>query len=92
MIKRTEPKKSKIVSATCDICGTDCMKELYRPMQSQGDRDDHDIDKEFEGMELRAVWGYTSKKDGEIWDACICEKCVDEHLVPMVNFIKTLYL
>ena len=90
MLKKIE-RKEKIISATCDICGADCMKELFRPMKSDGDRDEHDIEKEFEGMELKAVWGYSSGKDGETWEAIVCEKCVDKHLVPMINFIKTPY-
>ena len=91
MLKKTIPKPAIIIEATCDICGADCMKELYRPMKSQGDRDKHDIEKEFEGMELKAVWGYSSGKDGEVWEAIICEKCVDEHLAPIINFIKKPY-
>jgi hypothetical protein len=92
MIKRSEPKKSEIIEATCDICGADCMKELYRPMKSQGDRDNHDIEKEFEGMELKATWGYRSGKDGEVWTAVVCEKCVDEHLSKLISFVKDLYI
>lgn len=76
--------KEEILEATCDVCGEDCMKPLYR--KSDGDRDNHDIKKYFEGMTLNADWGYSSKKDGEIWEACICEKCVDKHLIPIVNF------
>lgn len=39
---------------------------------------------DFEYMELRANWGYASKKDMERWTAHICEKCVDEKL----SFVK----
>jgi hypothetical protein len=78
----------EIVKATCDICGEDCMKDLFSPSEFDGD----DSDKEFEGMELKAIWGFASKKDGEVWDAIICENCVDKHLVPLVNFMKTPYL
>jgi hypothetical protein len=91
MLKKTEPKEAKIIEATCDICGADCMKEQFRPMKSDGDRDDHDIKKEFEGMELKAVWGYSSEKDGEVWEAIVCEKCVEKHLSPLINFIKKPY-
>lgn len=38
----------------------------------------------FEYMEMKAFWGYNSKKDMEKWSAQICEKCVDEKL----SFIK----
>ncbi len=91
MLKKTQAKKERIIEATCDICGADCMKELFRPMKSQGDRDNHDIDKEFEGMELKAVWGYSSGKDGQQWEAIICEECVEKHLSPLVNFVKKPY-
>ena len=38
----------------------------------------------FEFMTLENYWGYGSKKDGDFWQAHICEKCVDEKF----NFIK----
>lgn len=77
-----ERPASIIVEATCDVCGADCMKELYRPMQSDGDRDEHDINKEFNGMEMTAVW------DDEYWEACVCKKCVEEKLSKIINFVK----
>ena len=83
---------NKIIEATCDRCGDDCMKPLFVPMKSDGDRDDHDINKEFEGMELKATWGFNSSKDGEVWSAVLCEKCVDNFLVPHINFLKKSYL
>lgn len=84
---------SIIVEATCDICGADCMKDLFHGIKSQGDRDEHDIEKEFEGMELTASWGYFSKnKDGEYWEACVCEDCVDKHLSNLINFVKKTYI
>lgn len=85
-------EKEKIIEATCDICGNDCMKELYVPNDADGDADDHDIVKEFEGMILDAVWGYASENDGEHWEAVVCEDCVKGHLSPIINFIKTPYL
>ena len=80
--------QKEIVKATCDICGEDCMKDMFTPYSPEGD----DSDKEFEGMELNAVWGFASGKDGEIWNAVICEKCVDKHLTPLIKFMKTPYL
>jgi hypothetical protein len=76
----------KIIEATCDICGADCMKPI-------GDDDDnHEASAEFEGMILEAVWGYMSDGlDGEIWEACACQKCVEEKLSPFISFHKTLY-
>ena len=44
-------KKEEILEATCDICGNDCMKELFVPMDGDGDSDDQDIVKEFVGMD-----------------------------------------
>jgi hypothetical protein len=76
--------QEEILEATCDICGEDCMKPLYR--NADGDRDDHDIQKSFEGMTLNAIWGYPTDHDGEIWEACVCEKCVIEKLKPIINF------
>jgi len=77
----------EVVEATCDICGEDCMKDLFTPNETLSE----DV-KEFEGMELKAVWGYASNKDGEVWDAVICEKCVDKHLAPLIKFLKSPYL
>ena len=84
-------KDNIVTEATCDKCGADCMKVLYTPNDLEGDRDDHDIVKEFEGMDLKAVWGYGTQKDGEIWTAVICEECVDE-FSKFINFHKDYYL
>jgi hypothetical protein len=83
-------KENKIISATCDICGADCMKDIFIPSKSDGDRDNDDINKEFEGMVLEANWGYYSGLDGEKWEAVICENCVIKHLTPIINFKKTI--
>ena len=82
---------NKIVEATCDICGEDCMIPLYTPKTSKDMIFDSAI-KEFEGMELKATWGFSSNNDGEIWNAVLCEKCVYTHLANRVNFLKTPYL
>lgn len=80
----------KIVEATCDICGEDCMQQLYNAASTKDVIFDSAV-KEFEGMELKATWGFGTQKDGEIWEAVICEKCVDEHLSGLINFMKTTY-
>jgi len=90
MIKKIKSKEL-IIEATCDKCGADCLKPLYSPLKSDGDRDNKDIYKEFEGMKLEANWGYNSKKDDETWEAILCENCVDEFLVPFIDFVKTLH-
>lgn len=79
-------KTEEIVEATCDICGGDCMKDFYL---SEGDHDDRDNIKEFEGMKLKADWGFMSNKDGEEWEAIVCEECVDKHLTNLIKFLKT---
>ena len=91
-MKKVIKAREIIVEATCDICGGDCLKPIYNPNKSDGDRDNTDIRKEFEGMELKAVWGYNSNKDGEIWEAIVCEKCVDKYLKPLINFEKNIQI
>lgn len=80
-----------IEEATCDICGKDCMVDDFFSKKSDGDRDDKDNFKVFEGMILKADWGFYSKnKDCEKWEAVICEDCVDKHL-GMINFVKKFH-
>lgn len=81
----------QIVEATCDMCGADCMNNFFDEKSYDGDRDDQDNVKQFEGLVMSATWGYTSNKDGEQWEAVICEKCVDEHL-SHIPFVKNYYL
>lgn len=81
-------KDQVIVEATCDICGEDCMKDDFMSEKTEGDRDNNDNIKLFEGMLLKADWGYLSNnKDCQRWEAVICENCVDKHL-KMVQFLK----
>ncbi len=83
--------KKEVIEATCDICGQDCMKDVFFASDSEGDSDDHENIKEFEGMELKAFWGWESNKDGERWEGVVCEDCVDKHLSPLINFMKRDY-
>lgn len=55
----------------CDLCGQSC-------------RDEHDFNYHY--ATLTATWGYGSGKDGETWEAHICEKCVDS--LPFVAKIR----
>lgn len=87
-----QKENSKIISATCDICGADCMKDVFSPKLSDGDRDNTDNVKEFEGMILKADWGFYSEHDGERWEGVVCENCVEKHLTPIVNFKKSYYM
>lgn len=46
-------------------------------------------DGNFEGMELKADWGFNGK-NGQRWRAIICENCVDRHFSSLINFeVKT---
>lgn len=84
-------QKEKILTATCDKCGQDCMKPFF-DNTSDGDRDDHDNVKEFEGMILSADWGFMSNgKDGETWKAVLCEICVDKYL-SHISFQKSHHI
>lgn len=44
---------------------------------------------DYEHVHMYTRWGYGSKRDGESWEAHICEKCVDDHLIGLINFRKT---
>lgn len=44
-----------------------------------------------EYMSMTNHWGYGSKKDGEVWEAHICEGCIDT-LFPFINFKKGNYM
>jgi len=80
MIHKEQAKQHhKILDATCDICGDTCMTDFA------------DDVKEFEGFNMITHWGFMSNKDLEKWTAQICEKCVDTHLKPLINFKITNY-
>lgn len=69
-VLNNESAELEIIDAYCDIFGANCMNP----------------NKTFEGMELKADWGYLSKKDGERWRAFVCERCVDKHFANLVRF------
>ncbi|WP_291321643.1 hypothetical protein [Desulfonatronospira sp.] len=58
-------EKTAIVDIVCDICGVSTKTEF-------GD---------FEFAELSACWGYSTAKDGEYHEICLCEPCYDQVLV-----------
>jgi hypothetical protein len=60
-----------LVDVTCDICGKPC-------------RDEHGNEPNF--ATLSATWGWGSHKDGEEWEAHICEKCCDA--LPFLDKIR----
>ena len=43
-----------------------------------------------ECMKLSANWGFMSNKDLQLWEARICEQCVDEKL-GFIKFSKQAY-
>lgn len=45
----------------------------------------------FEYMTMKNYWGYGSSKDGQLWGAHICEKCVDEKF-KFVKFRRQDYM
>ena len=65
---------TRTVDVICDSCGKTCVGKLG--------------DAEF--MEMGVHWGFASKKDLELWEAQICEKCVDEKF-GFIKFRKSKY-
>jgi hypothetical protein len=72
-----EVEENEVVDITCDICMESC-------------RDS--IDMNHEHLTIKGNWGYGSDKDGETWEAHVCEKCSDEHLSKLILFQKSLYM
>ena len=75
-VQKTE-EVDEIVDVTCDICMNTC-------------RDSIDMNHEY--LNIKGNWGYGSDKDGETWEAHVCEKCSDEHLSKLILFQKSLYM
>jgi hypothetical protein len=73
IVKMVTKKVEELFDIKCDCCGKSCNTETHP-----------DGSKSFEYMELKGHWGFNSKKDLEMWQAHLCEKCVDEKL----GFIK----
>lgn len=67
--KKLKKEVSVLEDVICDSCGQSCLDK---------------VGMNFEFIEMKANWGYGSKKDMEQWTAQVCEKCVDEKL----SFIK----
>lgn len=85
-IKEVQKLKTQVVTdILCDICGASC--KVSEGICDNDLRIDHgEVHREFEYMHLKAIWGYRTKKDNEKWTAYVCEKCVDEKLVPLIKF------
>jgi hypothetical protein len=70
-------EEDKIVDVTCDICMESCMDSIQM---------------NHEHLTIKGNWGYGSDKDGETWEAHVCEKCSDEYLSNLILFQKSLYM
>lgn len=66
--KKSKQTVDKLVDVTCDRCLKSCMDE---------------INMNLEYAEMKAEWGYGSKKDCEKHKIQLCEKCYDETLKVM---------
>jgi hypothetical protein len=80
-IKKETIEIDSIDDILCDICGNSCVTDRW--VDQNGKTQVH-----AEYMSLQANWGYHSPKDLEEWTAQICEGCVDEHLVKLIDFKK----
>jgi len=75
-IKKKIRKTVEVVTdILCDCCGKSCKVKSIIGGQPQ-----------YEFMELKAFWGFNSKKDLAKWSAKVCESCVDKKLSKIINF------
>ena len=63
-------EKEDLIDIICDICGKSTKTEF-------GD---------YEYAELSARWGYSSSRDEEYHEVCLCEKCYDQ----VTSYIESL--
>lgn len=81
--KEVQKTEQVIDEVICDVCGESCMKQFEIGANAT---------KQFVGIQIKQPWGYLSNgKDLQIWEADICEKCVDEKL-SFINFDKSPYI
>lgn len=90
-IKEVQSKKSEVVTdILCDICGKSCKVDettITNPFRPDKGEKIYD----FSCIRLEKYWGYGSARDEEYWEAQICDKCIDEHLVKIIKFNKFHY-
>ena len=79
-VQKTEQVVDEVI---CDVCGETCMKQYEIGASAV---------KQFVGIHIQQPWGYLSNKDLELWEADICEKCVDDWLTHLVKFQKSSYI
>jgi len=63
-------EKEDLIDIVCDICGKSTKTEFN----------------DYEYAELSARWGYSSSKDEEYHEVCMCEKCYDQ----VTSYIESL--
>lgn len=63
-------EKQDVIDIVCDVCGKSTQTEY-------GD---------YEYAELSARWGYSSRKDEQYHQICLCEKCYDQ----VTSYIESL--
>lgn len=80
--------REEIVDIVCDVCGRSCMVDEFT-IDNESRPDHGETARVFEYMKLSADWGYHTAKDGEKWEASICESCVDEKF-KAVTFTKSV--
>jgi hypothetical protein len=70
-------QEEQIEDITCDICLESCRDSL---------------DMNFECLSISTKWGYGSNnKDGEKWEAHVCESCTEKYLKDLILFNKSSY-
>lgn len=78
-----------ITDIICDSCGKSCkVDEII--IENAAREDNGQPHYYFEYMKLEANYGYGSKYDLQKWTAHICEKCIEEKLMPIIKFSKVL--
>lgn len=72
LVEKTE---QVLVDVVCDRCGGSCISERIETADADGNPVELPS---VEKATVRADWGFFSGKDGERWDADLCETCSDK--------------
>ncbi len=81
IVKTVSVEEERVSDIICDICQKSCATST--PV---------DGDASFDCLEINGSFGYSSKHDGEIWDAHICQDCTDNFLEKIICFRKSSYI
>lgn len=63
-------EKEDVIDIVCDVCGESTKTEYGG----------------YEYAQLSATWGYSSSKDEEYHEVCLCERCYDQ----VARYIESL--